>query len=138
MRQNRKRYFGGAACPNCQPDRATDAVQRRWPEFAAAWVARGLIQAAHEQYAEARRALENAVTLGAHSPEALGHLVDCMLRGEAALAAEAQPSIDRALRLAPNDPWLKNLSARIRKQDVKPVDTPDPRRLFQSRPPGEW
>ncbi len=51
--------------------RLLDMVQRRWPEFAPAWVARGLIHA-HEQSAEARRELATAVSLGARSPEALG------------------------------------------------------------------
>ncbi|HEY1342152.1 MAG TPA: tetratricopeptide repeat protein [Bryobacteraceae bacterium] len=49
-----------------------DAVQRRWPEFAPAWVARGVIEAAHQQSAEAHRALAAAVSLGARSPEAHG------------------------------------------------------------------
>ena len=34
-----------------------DTVQHRWPEFAPAWVARGMIHAAHARYAEARQAL---------------------------------------------------------------------------------
>jgi tetratricopeptide (TPR) repeat protein len=70
-----------------------ETVQHRWPELASAWVARGIIQAAHEHPAQARRALETAVSLGARSAE---------VRSAAA------------------------------------ADAPDPRRLFQSRPPREW
>jgi len=115
-----------------------DRAQRRWPEFPGTWAARGMIQAAHKRYPEATQALTTAVSLGARSPEVLGHLADCILRAQPARIEEAEASIDRALRLAPDDPWLKSLSAQIRKQDVKPIDTPDPRRLFQSRPPAEW
>jgi len=73
------------------------AVRRRWPELAAAWVAAGMIQAAHQRNEEARKALETAVSLGASSPEVRSQLT-------------ATPK----------------------------ADVPDPRRLFQLRPPREW
>ena len=44
-------------------------AQHRWPEVAAVWVAQGIILAAHQHVDEARKALETAVSLGAHSPE---------------------------------------------------------------------
>ncbi len=44
-------------------------AQHRWPEAAAVWVARGIILAAHQHPEEARKALETAVALGAHSAE---------------------------------------------------------------------
>jgi tetratricopeptide (TPR) repeat protein len=124
--------------------RLFDTVGRRWPEFAAAWVARGMIDAAHERYPEARQALTTALSLGARSPEALGHLADSILRCEPASTAEAQSAIERALRLAPGDLWIQNLAAKVgegsgSKSKVKTADAPpDPRRLFQSRPPREW
>lgn len=119
--------------------RLLDTVQRRWPEMAAAWVARGLIHAAHAHYAEARQALSTAVSLGARSPEALAHLADSILRSQPTPIAEAQSAIERALRLAPGDAWMLNLAAQIRKDaTAKTTEAPDPRRLFQSRPPREW
>jgi tetratricopeptide (TPR) repeat protein len=50
--------------------RLLDTVRHRWPEFPAAWVATGMIHAAHERNSEARQALATAVSVGAHSPEA--------------------------------------------------------------------
>ena len=132
-----------------QTDRALqllDSVQRRWPELAAAWVARGMIHAAHERYTEARQALETAVSLGAHSPEALSHFADSILRSAPTRTTEAESAIRQALRLAPHDPWIQNLAAQVRKdtaatpgRPAEAVGTPsDPRRLFQSRPPRDW
>jgi tetratricopeptide (TPR) repeat protein len=44
-------------------------LQSRWPEWAPAWVAHGIIMAAHQKSEEGRQALETAVALGARSPE---------------------------------------------------------------------
>jgi tetratricopeptide (TPR) repeat protein len=117
--------------------RELDTVQRRWPEYPASWVARGMIDAAHEHCLEASHSLSTAVSLGARSPEVLGHLADCILRSAPAPTEEAESAIQRALRLAPGDPWLQSLAAQIRKAEAAGT-SPDPRRLFQSRPPGEW
>jgi tetratricopeptide (TPR) repeat protein len=119
--------------------RLLETVQRRWPELPAAWVARGLIFAAHGRHAEARDALRTALSLGARSPEALAHLTDSILRSGSADAGDAASAIHRALRLAPGDPWIRSLAARIGKDAAaKPVEAPDPRRLFETRPPREW
>jgi len=59
-------------------------AQRRWPEDAAVWAAEGMIQAQQKRFAEARKALATAVSLGAHSVEV-----------KAALAQmDARPSVD--------------------------------------------
>jgi Flp pilus assembly protein TadD len=122
--------------------RELDTVQRRWPEFSASGVARGIFDAAHDRCPEASQALSTAVSLGAHSPEVLGHLADCILRSAPARTEEAESAIKWALRLAPGDPWLQSLTAQIPKKGVTPARpaeaAPDPRRLFQARPPGEW
>lgn len=126
--------------------RLLDSVQRRWPELPAGWVARGWIHAAHEQYRDARHALATAVSLGARSPEAVAELADSMLRTGPADTAEAESLAARALRLAPDDPWIQNLVARLRKgpgaqngRRAHSADTPpDLRRLFEARPPREW
>jgi Flp pilus assembly protein TadD len=116
-----------------------DTVLRRWPELAAAWVARGMSLASHERYPEARQALETAATLGARSPEALAHLADAILRTTPTDTGAAASAIQRALRLAPGDAWMQNLAAQIHKGAApRTDDVPDPRRLFQLRPPKEW
>jgi tetratricopeptide (TPR) repeat protein len=48
--------------------RLIDQVQRRWPEAPPVWVARALIQAAHQRDAEARKSFETAAALGARTP----------------------------------------------------------------------
>jgi len=116
-----------------------ETVQRRWPELSAAWVARGLIEAAHGRHKEAREALQTAVSLGARSPEVLAHLANSILLAAGAGAGDAASVIQRAVRLAPGDPWIANLAARIaKKAAVEPIEAPDPRLLFESRPPREW
>ncbi len=56
--------------------RLLDEIQRESPEIAGVWVARGIILAAHQRFAEARPALETAATHGARSPEARACLTE--------------------------------------------------------------
>src|SRR5205814_289564 len=84
-----------------------DQVQRRWPEGAAVWVARGIIQAAHGHFEDARRALETAVTVGARSPEAWFYLADSTMRSAPDRIADAEIAIRKALSLAPEDGWIQ-------------------------------
>lgn len=114
-----------------------DLVQRRWPEGAPVWAARGIILAAHGQFDEARRALHNAVSLGAHSPEVWSCLADATLRSAPDRIADAEAAIAEALKLAPDDPGLKAFAGSVRKGDMH-AETPDPTRLFRTRPPQEW
>ena len=61
--------------------------------IAAVWVAEGLIPAAHANPEQTRRALETAVSLGAHSPEVTASLADlkasCAIRADATLLLPA-------------------------------------------------
>jgi tetratricopeptide (TPR) repeat protein len=102
-------------------ERLLDTIQHRWPEGSAVWVARGIIQAAHEHFDEARRALETAVALGARSPEALFCLADAIVRSAPDRMDDAEAAVATALRLAPEDSWLAELAGRIafRKGDYK-------------------
>jgi cytochrome c-type biogenesis protein CcmH/NrfG len=98
-----------------------------------------MIHTAHGRYAEARQALATAVSLGARSPEAMAHLADSILRSAPGDASAAESAIRQALRLAPGDAWMLNIAAQIRdRAAANPADPPDPRRLFQLRPPREW
>ncbi len=90
---------------------ALTAIQKQWPEWPAAWAARGVILASHGRYEPAREALEAAFALGAHSAEARYYLADCELRARQAGAAEA--AIQPALGLAPRDPWIQALAGRV-------------------------
>jgi tetratricopeptide (TPR) repeat protein len=46
-------------------------ARRRWPEAASVWVADGMILEAQQNPSDAHKALQTAVSLGAHSPETL-------------------------------------------------------------------
>jgi tetratricopeptide (TPR) repeat protein len=170
-----------------------DTIQRRWPESAAVWVARGILLRADQRFEAARRALETAVSLGAHSPEAWFCLADTTVRSAPDRIGDAETAVREALKLAPDDSWVQTLAGEIayqkgdfkaaaerqqnairlrpdsvrahrdlaqsytalgRKQDAQAQmemaqtiekeagkqseDAPDPRRLFQTRPPQEW
>jgi Flp pilus assembly protein TadD len=120
-------------------------IQRRSPEGSALWVARGIILSSHGQFENARRALETAVTLGARSPEAFYYLADSTMRSAPDRTADVEAAIRNALKLAPEDQWIKALAHQIanRQGDSKtpqesPIAAPDPHRLFHTRPPQDW
>jgi tetratricopeptide (TPR) repeat protein len=50
-------------------DGLLERIERRWPEWSAAWAAHGIILAAHQHYPQAVPVLEAAVALGARNPE---------------------------------------------------------------------
>ena len=54
-----------------EAQQALSDARGRWPEVAAIWVAQGVIEAAHSRTAEARKTLATAVSLGAHTAEAV-------------------------------------------------------------------
>jgi predicted Zn-dependent protease len=104
-----------------EAEQLLDKIQRRWPEGGAVWVARGIISATHGRFEEARRALESAVSLGAHSPEAWFYLADTTMRSAPDRIGDAEAAVGEALKLAPEDPWIQTLAGQIayRKGDYK-------------------
>jgi tetratricopeptide (TPR) repeat protein len=121
-----------------------DDVQRRWPEGTGVWVARGVIQAAHQHDDAARRALETASTRGAKSPEAWFLLADTTARSAPDRLDAAESAIEQALRLAPEDASIRDLAGRIaaaRQRGtirLQPAPALTPTRLFETRPPRDW
>lgn len=55
-------------------ERLLTDIQNRWPEWPAVWMAHGIILATHQRAAEAKQAVEIAITLGAPAAEAQGFL----------------------------------------------------------------
>jgi tetratricopeptide (TPR) repeat protein len=86
-------------------------IRERWPEWSPVWMAHGIILASHQQFDEARPALETALALGDRNPETHYFLADSALHSAATDAAEAH--IRQALELAPRDPWILSLAGRI-------------------------
>ncbi len=120
-------------------------IQNRWPEWHVGWVAHGIILAAHRRFEEARQALETAVALGARSPEAYYYLADCTLRSAPKRIDAAQAAIRQALKLAPDDPWIRSLAGRLeqlrtiqRDPSGAENEPPYPTRLFLLKPPRDW
>jgi Flp pilus assembly protein TadD len=108
-------------------------------------VAHGIILAAHQRFAEARQALETAVALGARSPEAYYYLADCTLRFAPKRIDAAEAAVRQALKVAPDDPWIRSLAGRLerlRTTHREPASADDeppyPTRLFLQKPPRDW
>ncbi len=88
-------------------------IQNRWPEWPNAWLAGGIILASRQHCEEAGQTLETATTLGGRNPEAYFFLADCALHAKPANKDAAEKFIQQALALAPKDPWIQALGARI-------------------------
>jgi tetratricopeptide (TPR) repeat protein len=121
-------------------------AQRRWPEAAIVRVAEGEMLAAQQRFDEARKALETAVSLGAHSTETLYALAEASFRSAPPRADAAEAAIGRALSGAPGDAQTKALAGRIAaarsavapQAAVSHEELVDPAKLFQTRPPRDW
>ena len=120
-------------------------MQNRWPEWHAIWVARGVVLETHRHFEDARLALETAVALGARSSEAYYYLADSSLRSTPGRIDAAEAAVRKALSLAPDDPWIKALTARIASAkagqgNAAGLDGPPPypSKLFLGTPPREW
>jgi Flp pilus assembly protein TadD len=125
--------------------RVLDDAQHRWPEVAAIRVAQGIILAAHQNPEAARKALETAATLGAHSPEMWYALADTTFRAGPAHLDAAEAAIGQALQAAPGDAQAQELARRIaatkseaNQEKGTPDETVDPAKLFLTRPPRDW
>jgi len=109
------------------------------PEVAAVWVAEGLIVAVHGPAEEARRLLETAVSLGAHSPEVWACLADVTWRSAPARIEDAKHAIAQALQGAPDDPAIQAVARRIEAKDRNAENRPiEPASLFFTRLPQDW
>jgi tetratricopeptide (TPR) repeat protein len=88
-------------------------IQGRWPEWSAPWLASGMILDSHQRFDEARHTIETAIKLGAQSYEAFYFLADSALHSVPAARAAAESSIQQALQLSPEDPWVAALAGQI-------------------------
>lgn len=127
-----------------------NGAQQRWPEAPAVWVARGMILAADGHFDDARHALETATALGAHSPEAWYALADTALRSGPAQIDAAEAASSKAMKLAPDDLYARELASRIaaQKSDARTPLQREPEgahgetqgleRLLLTKPPRDW
>ncbi len=113
-----------------------DDARHRWPESAAVWAAQGMVFAAERKSDEARKSLEAAVSLGAHSAEVYYALA---FTSDAAHMETAKTAIAQALKLEPDNAEIKSLAGRI--VDGKAADSTnslDATRLFLTKQPRDW
>jgi tetratricopeptide (TPR) repeat protein len=75
-------------------------LQARWPEWAPAWVAHGIVMAAHQKPEEGRQALETAVALGAQCPEIRSPEARAVLS-----AGDAQRLLNKLFQQKPPREW---------------------------------
>ena len=124
----------------------TDA-QHRWPEVPSVWAAQGVISLAHLHNDLARKDLETAVALGAHSPEVYYALAESSLRAGPEHLDAAESAIGQALKIAPDDAALRTLASKIKNAGAShtagdvtglPDESGLPAKLFLARPPNEW
>ena len=106
------------------------------------WAAEGMMLAAQQHFDDARKALETAVSLGAHSAETLYALAETSFRSTPPHGEAAQAAIGRALSTAPGDVQLKALAGKLSTAKstaaVPHEELVDPAQLFLTRPPRDW
>ena len=102
---------GELAGKTAESEASLDRIRNRWPEWRSCWLVYGMVLDRHGRFEEARKALETAVALGEASLEVYFYLADSAFRSGAMDLAES--SIGKALKLAPDDPWVMALAARI-------------------------
>jgi tetratricopeptide (TPR) repeat protein len=93
--------------------RLLDRMQARWPEWDRPWLLRGILLESQYQSAEAREALETAIALGSHTPEAYYYLALAITQAAPDQVDAAQKAIDEALKLTSSDPYIYLLAGKI-------------------------
>jgi predicted Zn-dependent protease len=106
----------GALAASSHADRAESTLkdtERRWPEWAPAYVTYGILLEGQKRAEEAKVQLENAAALGASGSELFLYLARATLDAAPDQVDAAHQAIAQALALAPNDPWIQGTAGRI-------------------------
>ena len=86
-------------------ERLLSTLQNRWPEWPAVWAAHGIALAAHGHIDDARRTLETAAALGAHSPQVRSCLAETALRSVPPSGGEHPNYLRQLLQERPPRDW---------------------------------
>jgi tetratricopeptide (TPR) repeat protein len=102
------------------------AIRNRWPEWRQAWMLQGMVLGRRGHFEEAYATLLTALALGESGPEIRYHLAESAWR--AGKKEEATAEIGKAQKLAPDDPWIQRLAAKIagRGDSAEPDPGPSP------------
>lgn len=88
-------------------------IQTRWPEWDQPYVVSGMLLEIALKSAEARQTLENAIALGANTPEVYYYLARAILHATPDHLDAAQSAIQHAVELNPKDPYVLLLAGKI-------------------------
>ncbi len=88
-------------------------IQSRWPEWGEPYLINGIMLELGLKSTQARPLLETAISLGERNPKAYYYLALATTHAEPHNVEDAQKAIEAALRLTPNDPYVRALAGRI-------------------------
>ncbi|MBV8830205.1 MAG: tetratricopeptide repeat protein [Acidobacteriaceae bacterium] len=88
-------------------------IQARWPEWAPAYVTYGILLEGENRAALAKKQLETAISLGGGTAQAYAYLARATLDATPDRVDEAAKSIEKALALGPEDPFVQATAGRV-------------------------
>jgi tetratricopeptide (TPR) repeat protein len=94
-------------------DALLSKIQARWPEWDRPYLLKGILLQIQLEPAQARRALDTAIALGANTPEAYYYQALSIMDSAPEDLGSAQTAITHALALSSNDPYIYLLAGKI-------------------------
>ena len=88
-------------------------IQARWPEWDRPYLLNGILLEMQLKPAEARRALETAIVLGANTPEVYYYQALAITQAAPEDVDAAERAIERALALTAKDPYIYMVAGKI-------------------------
>jgi tetratricopeptide (TPR) repeat protein len=88
-------------------------IQARWPEWNRPYLLKGMLLQTRLEAAQARRALDTAIALGANTPEAYYYQALSIMDSAPEDLGSAQTAITHALALSSQDPYIYLLAGKI-------------------------
>jgi tetratricopeptide (TPR) repeat protein len=100
-------------------------IQSRWPEWDLPYLVHGIILEIHLYSEEAKAQLETAIALGTRDPAAYYYLALAIQHTAPEDTESAQKAISEAVRLRPEDPYIRSLAGKValaRKEYAAAID----------------
>ena len=88
-------------------------IESRWPEWGEPYIVNGIMLETRLKSAQAKPLLETAISLGEHDSKAYYYLALATTHADPDDVDRARQAIDQALKLNPNDPYVRALAGRI-------------------------
>jgi tetratricopeptide (TPR) repeat protein len=94
-------------------DTLLSQIQARWPEWNRPYLLKGMLLQTRVEPAQARKALDTAIALGANTPEAYYYQALSIMDSAPEDLSSAQTAITHALALSSRDPYIYLLAGKI-------------------------